>query len=72
LSVSVLLICVYYNIKIKGLGGWFHELTTAPFGAHPILWPFNFVFQMIEFASGRGVFASTDPTASLSALVPSC
>ncbi len=51
LSVSVLLICVYYNIKIKGLGGWFHELTTAPFGAHPILWPFNFIFQMIEFVA---------------------
>jgi F-type H+-transporting ATPase subunit a len=51
LSVSVLLICIYYNIKIKGLGGWFHELTTAPLGAHPILWPFNFVFQMIEFVA---------------------
>ena len=51
LSVSVLLICIYYNIKIKGFGGWFHELTTAPFGAHPILWPFNFVFQMIEFVA---------------------
>ena len=51
LSVSVLLICIYYNIKIKGLGDWFHELTTAPFGAHPILWPFNFVFQMIEFVA---------------------
>ncbi len=51
LSVSVLLICVYYNVKIKGLGGWFHELTTAPFGAHPILWPFNFIFQMIEFVA---------------------
>ena len=51
MSVSVLLICLYYNIKIKGLGGWFHELTTAPFGAQPILWPFNFVFQMIEFVA---------------------
>ena len=51
MSVSVLLICLYYNIKIKGLGGWFHELTTAPFGSHPILWPFNFVFQMIEFVA---------------------
>ena len=51
MSVSVLLICVYYNIKIKGFGGWFHELTTAPFGAHPILWPFNFVFQMIVFVA---------------------
>jgi len=51
MSVSVLLICIFYNIKIKGFGGWFHELTTAPFGAHPILWPFNFVFQMIEFVA---------------------
>lgn len=51
MSVSVLLICLYYNIKIKGFGGWLHELTTAPFGAHPILWPFNFVFQMIEFVA---------------------
>jgi len=51
MSVSVLLICIYYNIKIKGLGGWFHELTTAPFGAHPILWPFDFVYQMSEFVA---------------------
>jgi len=51
MSVSVLLICLYYNVKIKGLGGWFHELTTAPFGAHPILWPINFGFQMIEFVA---------------------
>jgi F-type H+-transporting ATPase subunit a len=49
LSSSVLLICLFYNIKIKGIGGWFHELTTAPFGAHPVLWPVNFGFQMIEF-----------------------
>ena len=49
LSTSVLLICLFYNIKIKGMGGWFHELTTAPFGGHPILWPINFAFQMIEF-----------------------
>ena len=49
MSTSVLLICLFYNIKIKGFGGWFHELTTAPFGGHPILWPINFAFQMIEF-----------------------
>ncbi|HWP12371.1 MAG TPA: F0F1 ATP synthase subunit A [Ramlibacter sp.] len=49
LSVSVLLLCIIYNIKIKGLGGWIHELFTAPFGAHPLLWPFNFGMQMIEF-----------------------
>jgi F-type H+-transporting ATPase subunit a len=49
LSLSVLLICLYYNIKIKGFGGWMHEMVTAPFGAHPLLWPFNFIFQIIEF-----------------------
>jgi F-type H+-transporting ATPase subunit a len=49
LSVAVLLMCVFYNIKIKGIGGWTHELFSAPFGAHPVLWPFNFAMQMIEF-----------------------
>jgi F-type H+-transporting ATPase subunit a len=51
LSCSVLLVCVFYNIKIKGLGGWVHELFCAPFGAHPLLWPINFIMQMIEFAA---------------------
>jgi F-type H+-transporting ATPase subunit a len=49
LSVAVLIVCLIYNVKIKGLGGWIHELFTAPFGAHPLLWPFNFAMQMIEF-----------------------
>ena len=51
LSISVLLICIYYNIKIKGLGGWAHELVAAPFGNHWALYPFNFLFQMIEFTA---------------------
>ncbi|MCY7306280.1 MAG: F0F1 ATP synthase subunit A [Rhodoferax sp.] len=51
MSVSVLLICLYYNIKIKGLGGWIHELFTAPFGNHWALYPFNFGMQMIEFVA---------------------
>ena len=49
LSVGVLLVCIWYNIKIKGLGGWVHELFTAPFGSHPVLYPVNFAMQMIEF-----------------------
>ena len=49
MSTMVLLLCVYYNIKIKGLGGWGHELIAAPFGDHWALWPFNFLMQMIEF-----------------------
>src|SRR5574343_1498353 len=51
MSVGVLLVCVYYNIKIKGFGGWVHELFTAPFGSHPLLYPINFLMQMIEFVA---------------------
>lgn len=51
LSVAVLLICIYYNLKIKGVGGWVHELFTAPFGSHPLLWPANFLMQIIEFVA---------------------
>jgi F-type H+-transporting ATPase subunit a len=51
LSLSVLLVCLIYNVKIKGLGGWVHELFTAPFGNHPLLWPFNFLMQIIEFVA---------------------
>jgi len=49
MSIGVLLLCIYYNIKIKGMGGWVHELFTAPFGSHPLLYPVNFLMQMIEF-----------------------
>ena len=57
LSVSVLLMCLFYNIKIKGLGGWAHELVTAPFGTskNPVwallLGVTNFLMQMIEFVA---------------------
>jgi F-type H+-transporting ATPase subunit a len=51
LSLAVLLVCLIYNVKIKGLGGWIHELFTAPFGPHPLLWPFNFMMQIIEFVA---------------------
>ena len=51
LSVAVLLICLYYNIKIKGAGGWVHELFTAPFGNKIWLYPFNFAMQIIEFVA---------------------
>ncbi len=55
LSVTVLLSCLYYNIKMKGLGGWVKELFSAPFHAHGVmaivLAPFNFLMQMIEFVA---------------------
>ncbi len=49
LSLGVLIVCLIYNVKIKGAGGWARELITAPFGAHPLLWPFNLAIQLIEF-----------------------
>ena len=55
LSVGVLLICLFYNVKIKGAGGWAHELVTAPFGTskNPIfavlLGVVNLAMQLVEF-----------------------
>jgi F-type H+-transporting ATPase subunit a len=51
LSLGVLITCLIYNIKIKGAGGWVHELFTAPFGNHWALYPFNFAMQIIEFVA---------------------
>jgi F-type H+-transporting ATPase subunit a len=51
MSLGVLILCVYYSIKIKGIGGWMHELFTAPFGSHPVLYPINFAMQLIEFVA---------------------
>ena len=49
LSVGVLITCLVYNVKIKGWGGWIHELFAAPFGNHWALYPFNFAMQIVEF-----------------------
>jgi len=51
LSLSVFLLMIYFSIVAKGLGGWIHELFCAPFGGNPILWPFNFLFNMVEYVS---------------------
>jgi len=51
LSLSVLLICLFYNVKIKGFGGWVHELFSAPFGDKWFLYPVNFAMQIIEFVA---------------------
>ena len=51
LSLGVLITCLVYNVKIKGLGGWAHELIAAPFGDHWALYPFNFLMQIIEFVA---------------------
>jgi F-type H+-transporting ATPase subunit a len=51
LSISVLMLTLYFSISVKGFGGWLHELFCAPFGSHPLLWPANFLFQMVEYLS---------------------
>jgi F-type H+-transporting ATPase subunit a len=57
MSCAVLLICLYYNVKIKGAAGWAHELVTAPFGTsrNPvlalILGLLNLAMQVIEFTA---------------------
>jgi F-type H+-transporting ATPase subunit a len=51
LSLSVLIVCLVYNVKIKGIGGWVHELFSAPFGDKVFLYPFNFLMQIIEFVA---------------------
>ncbi|MDQ7989587.1 MAG: F0F1 ATP synthase subunit A [Candidatus Dactylopiibacterium sp.] len=57
MALTVLLICLYYNVKIKGLGGWAHELVSAPFGTsrNPLfallLGFVNLAMQLIEFCA---------------------
>jgi len=49
ISLGVLVLMLYYNLKIKGVGGFLHELFAAPFG----IWlaPFNLLLNIIEFAA---------------------
>jgi len=51
LSTSVLFVCLVYNVKIKGVGGWAHELIAAPFGDKWFLYPVNFLMQVIEYVA---------------------
>ncbi len=51
LSLSVFGLMIFYTIKVKGVGGWTHELFCSPFGANPLLWIFNFLFNLIEYIS---------------------
>ena len=57
LSGGVLVLCLYYSVKIKGLGGFAHELVTAPFGTSKnpffavILGVVNLLMQIIEYVA---------------------
>jgi F-type H+-transporting ATPase subunit a len=56
LSLSVFGLMIFYSIKVKGLGGWLHELVASPFGLKPVwlsplLVVFNLLFNLIEYIS---------------------
>jgi F-type H+-transporting ATPase subunit a len=51
MALVVFAAMIFYNIKIKGLGGFVKELFSAPFGAHPALWIFNLGINIIEFVA---------------------
>ena len=49
LALSVWLLMIFFSIKVKGLGGWLHELLFTPFGKW--LMPANLLFNAIEYLS---------------------
>ena len=55
MSMGVLLLMLYYGLKIKTPGGFVKELFTAPFHAHGIgavlLAPANFALNLVEYAA---------------------
>ena len=51
LALSVFGLMIFYSIKVKGLGGWIHELFCSPFGSNPLLWLFNLLFNVVEYVS---------------------
>ena len=49
IALGVFALMIYYGIKIKGFGGWIHELFSAPFGIY--MAPFNLLLNIIEYAA---------------------
>ncbi len=51
LALSVWVLMIGFSIAAKGPLGWIHELFCAPFGSNPLLWPANFLFNLVEYIS---------------------
>ena len=56
LALSVWILMLFYSVKIKGLGGFIHELFCSPFGVKPVwlsplLMVFNLLFNLVEYIS---------------------
>jgi len=60
LALSVWILMIFFAIKVKGLGGWIHELFCAPFGTKIWVWPANFLFNLIEYVSKPLLHSITD------------
>lgn len=46
MSITVFLLMMFFNLKIKGFGGYTREVLTVPFGKW--LFPINIMFRVIE------------------------
>jgi F-type H+-transporting ATPase subunit a len=46
MSITVFLLIIYYNLKIKGFRGLGKEILVSPFG--PYLFPLNILFRLLE------------------------
>lgn len=46
MSLTVFVLIYYFNLRVKGVGGFLHEVFTAPFG--PWLAPVNLLFRIVE------------------------
>ena len=51
MSFTVFILIIFFSFKAKGVGGFVHELFTAPFGASPFMWIPNFAINIIELIS---------------------
>ena len=51
LALSVWILMIGFAVKVKGVGGFIHELFCTPFGSNPFLWILNFAFNLVEYIS---------------------
>ena len=49
MSITVFFLMIFFALRAKGLGGFIHELFTAPFG--PWLFPANILLNIVELLS---------------------
>jgi F-type H+-transporting ATPase subunit a len=51
LALAVWVLMIFFSLKVKGVGGFVHELFCSPFGSNPLLWPANLLFNLVEYIS---------------------